>query len=92
MKIAPLFFVSLFFLMFIYSTRKIWIDPETYIEDNKRKRAEYSYIWSIFPFSHVAKFLNSHTTFELWYSRIVLLLMYLMVGFGLLVSFTDSLR
>jgi hypothetical protein len=92
MNIIPLFIILVFFLVFIYSTRKVWIEPETYLEDNRRKRAEYSYIWSIFPFRSVAESLDKHPKFELWYSRIVLLLMYLMISFGLIVSFTDSFR
>jgi hypothetical protein len=92
MNVFPLFIALVFLVVFIYSTRKIWIEPEAFLEDNRRKRAKYSDIWSKFPFRYVAESLNKHPTFELWYSRIVFLLMYLMISFGLIVSLTDSLR
>jgi len=92
MKMIPLLLASIFFLVFIYSSRKVWINPEVYIADNRYKRTKYSYLWSIFPFNYVAKTLERYPKLELWYSRIILLIMYLMIGFGLIVTFADTLR
>jgi hypothetical protein len=92
MNLFSLFIAFVFFGAFIYLTRKIWIEPEAFLEENRRKRAEYSYVWSNFLFRHVAESLNKHPRFELWYSRVVLLLMYLVISFGLIVSLTDLLR
>jgi hypothetical protein len=65
------------FLYVLYTTRNLWIDPQAYIDGNKRKRAKFSGFWSLFPFGFMAKFLDNHSGIELWYSRIVVLIMYL---------------
>ena len=92
MNTSLLCFTSIMFLILLYQSRNIWLDPEAFLEINKRKRSKYSVLWSIFPNNIVAKSLDKYPKFELWYSRIVILIMYLMFGFGLALILTNSLR
>jgi hypothetical protein len=92
MKITLLTFTSIYLLAVLYLTRNAWLDPEAFLEFNRRKRSRFSAVWSIFPYNIVARFLDGHPKSELWSSRIAILLMYLTLGFGLVLILTDSLR
>lgn len=92
MNTPLLTFASIYFFVFLYLTRNVWLDPEAFLEYNRRRRSRYSVLWSIFPYSIVARFLDSHPRFELWSSRIAILSMYLTLGFGIALILTNSLR
>jgi len=92
MKIPLLFFAVIFSGILLYFSKNIWIHPQTYIEENRNKRAKYSRLWNVVPFNYVKEFLDTHPRFELWYSRFIVLIMYLIFGFGLILILTDSLR
>ena len=92
MKIPLLIFISTYFLAFLYLTKDAWLDPETFIEFNRRKRSRFSAAWSIFPYKIVGGFLDRHPKIELWSSRIAIVLMYLILGYGIVLVLTNSLR
>ena len=91
MKIPLLLFTLFSFAALLYSSKDVWIAPNRYIENRKHKRAKYSFVWSMFPLGYLIKPFDKYPKFELWYSRVGLLLMYLTLIFGLILILTDSL-
>ena len=83
-----IFCVSLFAL-FLYTSIDVWISPEKFLEANQRKRAKYYNSLVLFPFLAFGKFFDRHPKVELWYTRIVLALMYLIFILGLIDWFTN---
>jgi hypothetical protein len=92
MKIPLLTFTLIYFLAVLYLTRNAWLDPEAFVEDNRHRRSKYLAMLPIFPFNVVARFLDGYPKLDLWCSRIVILFMYLTLGFGLVLILTNRLR
>lgn len=92
MKISLLIFTSIYFLTLLYLTRNAWLNPEIFLENNRRRRSWYLAVWPKSPLNIVARFLDRYPKFDLWCSRIAILFMYLTLGFGLVLILTNSLR
>ena len=92
MNIPLLIFNSILLIAFVYLSKNVWLDAEAFLEYNRRRRSRYSVLWSIFPYNIVVRFNDRYPKFELWSSRIGILFMYLVLGSGLVLILTNSLR
>lgn len=91
-KILLITLLSIYFLAFLYLTKDVWLNPEAFLGKNRRRRAMFSAVWSIFPYNVVARFFDKRPRFELWTSRIAILFMYLVLLCGIVLIQTNSLR
>lgn len=87
MNLPMFFFFLILTLVLFYIYRDLWIRPDSYLEKNKQKRiAYYDSVFGIPLFFNILKLIDKYPQIDLWFSRIVFLLLVAIYFFGMIAA------